>query len=215
MNARNSLIDIALLTGILLIGVAYSQNKHPVKKSIPDPFKNLNYTKVVIYNFNLADSLGRSDEEASIIKKGKLHKSTIFPGKELDSIQVKKVFSIINDKKTYDGPWAACFVPRHGIVFYDAADSVVAYINICFECNYLESSIAIPASGKWWNAAKGEDWYYRDYKRIKNVEEAFDKRTIQSHGFSKMGRRKLIDFCNELNMPYCGEVESSLFHPEK
>ena len=200
--------------GALLVGVALSQGKKRLEKLVPDPFQNLHYTKVVLYNFNLGDSAYmRSQDLISIIEGGKLHKTTVLPGKELDSMQLKKLFGIINNKKTYDGPWAACFVPRHGVVFYNSSDSVVGYIDICFECNYLLSSFQIPASG-YYAGPEGEV-YYRNYKRIKNVEEAFKKDLIQQKGFNKVGRKKLIDFCNEVGMQYCGEVESSLFHEEE
>ncbi len=32
---------------------------------------------------------------------------------------------------------AACYMPRHAIIFFDSADKPVAGINICFECNRI------------------------------------------------------------------------------
>lgn len=46
--------------------------------------------------------------------------------KNMDSIQVYSV--------------GACYFPRHGVVFYDINDEIIAYLEVCFECtrtNYI------------------------------------------------------------------------------
>ncbi|MDL5044992.1 hypothetical protein QQ054_02910 [Oscillatoria amoena NRMC-F 0135] len=49
---------------------------------------------------------------------------------------------------------ADCFVPRHGVIFYDASGNYTAHVTICFECNHYKvypapKNIDIEALKSW------------------------------------------------------------------
>jgi len=161
---------------------AFCQELKIVKKSqLKNPFKKLKYTKVIAYNF----ALKGSHEQYSIIKEdGKLDYTTVLPGRILLIEEVDSLITTLADTSTYGGGIAMCFEPRLAFVFYND-NSIVACIDVCFECNYLTSTISIPA----------KDYYNKNF----------------DYGFSKFGRKRLIAFCRKLNMSYCVKDGESAF----
>jgi hypothetical protein len=138
------------------------------------PFKELNYNKVIAYDYDCG-------EESEIIEDGKFC-SVVKQQKYLTQAQVNSVTEFLGAKSTYGSSAYACFHPHLGIVFYKDT-TVVLYISICLECNYLLSSIEIPILAPI--KKPGEDDEY------------------PPGGFSVLGRQKLSALCQQLKFSYC------------
>jgi len=68
---------------------------------------------------------------------------------DLDKNQIEILQELITTKNNFRGDdFSLCFVPHHGIVFYNTGNKVVGHISICFECNryYLspKTDVMIP-----------------------------------------------------------------------
>ncbi|MGYP001160322224 len=100
-------------------------------------FDSLDYDIAFAYDY---DGEGGDD---IIDAKGRLA-NRIYKSAELTSTQVKRITDIFCSKQTYDkhASVAACFDPHFGVVLYKA-DTVVAFVSVCLDCNYLHSSIEI------------------------------------------------------------------------
>ena len=96
--------------------------------------------------------------------------------------QIKNLIADLNAETTYGGSKAFCFNPHLGIVFY-SKKKVVAYVSICFECNYFIASVKIPKVNIKSEIAQGE----------LNIDKAF----------SELGREKLCALCQELSFSHC------------
>jgi hypothetical protein len=163
------------------------------------PFADLKWVKAVAYNFNLGP---RPHDEVSIVAGGALHPTAVLPGVMLDEAQVRSLAGELTNDKTYGGPAASCFVPRLGVVFYDEHDAIVAHIDICFECNYMNSSFPIPASGYFYD---GKEHYFRNGREV-----PFEQRGHE-YGFNRRGRKRLVEWCRDLKLAECGKPSSTLF----
>jgi hypothetical protein len=118
-----------------------------------NPFLSLKFDKVVMYDFE-----GGKDADLSIIdEKGRLAKS-VKKQKQLDGTTIKKLTSMLGDKRSYGAATAFCFDPHVGFVYY-LKGKVVAHISICLDCNRLHSSIDIP-SQKQGKVGEGNEAYY-------------------------------------------------------
>ena len=149
-----------------------------------NPFANIRYDSVVAYNFNEFARV-----RTILNKDSTLDKSTVLPGKKLKPEHVKWLLTRLNDKNTYGGVVFACFDPRHSFLFY-RGKSIVAMVEICFDCNTLRSNPTIPA----------EKYYYN-----KKGQESMN------WGFSDDGLKWLMDFCKGLGL----EVNPILGRPPK
>ena len=85
---------------------------------------------------------------------------------------------------SYGEVTAACFNPHLGLVFFKDNKFKNA-INICLECNYLNSDVAIPAE--------------THLKVNKGKENEF-----AITGFTKTGKKAIIELCQDLNFYYRG-----------
>ena len=141
-------------------------------------FKKLKYDTVIAYGYD--GSYGQ--EQQLIIEKDKLSKK-VKNKKILNQEQVKKINKTLIDTSTYGNTTASCFEPHLGIVYY-YKNKVVLSISICLQCNFLESSIEIPAS---------------IYYKIQSLDNSYSPAT----GFSKKARKEINDFCKSLNFNYC------------
>jgi hypothetical protein len=54
---------------------------------------------------------------------------------ELDSNSIDKIYNALLYETTYNEVASDCFMPHHGIIFYDIDDNIIGHISICFECN--------------------------------------------------------------------------------
>jgi hypothetical protein len=85
------------------------------------------------------------DEE--IIEDGKLNSNLESPlFTVLSPRHIKKLNRILT-KEDRPGGYAImeCFLPRHGVVFWDENERPIAWVSVCFECNQIK---AIPELNK-------------------------------------------------------------------
>ena len=99
-------------------------------------FASLDYDKVVAYNYDGEGDIEIIDDKGKLAPKIKKQITLTRP-------QVIKLTNIFCNTSTYGGDVAACFDPHFGIVFYKV-NKPKAYVSVCLDCNYLESSIKIP-----------------------------------------------------------------------
>ncbi len=171
-----------LATALLL-----SQSKEiRASKMANRPFNKLDYNKVIAYDYQG----GKGEGVISIITDGKLA-PTVTQKKELTHKQIDGLTNYLGASTTYGGNKAFCFDPHLGIVFYKYS-KVVAYLNICLECNYLSSSVKIPAT---------------EVKKIK----IGDDYEYPAEGFSKLGRQKINSLCKQLNFSHCAAMLDSMY----
>ena len=102
------------------------------------PFKNLEYNKVIAYDYE-----GNEEAFGSITKEGHFI-PVVTKQKALNQKQSEQIIALLTDKKTYGESTAACFNPHMAVVFFKDS-KVVFKVDICLSCNYLTSSEEIPA----------------------------------------------------------------------
>lgn len=129
------------------------------------PFNTLDYDRAVAYDYD-------SNEENIIDNKGGLHPGVVKKS-VLTPEQTAEITDILSDNDTYGGDGFKCFEPQLGLVFYKG-DKVVMHISVCLSCNYLHSSIDIPAESSHEDADGG------------------------GFGFSKSGSVKIFAFAKAL-----------------
>lgn len=96
-------------------------------------FPGVDYSRAVAYAYD-----GKNG--ASVAEKGVLN-STIQREKELSTAEIQRFLDILNKPQSYGGTGARCFMPHLGVVFYNAANEIVAQVSICLLCNNL---VAMP-----------------------------------------------------------------------
>ncbi|HYG15152.1 MAG TPA: hypothetical protein VEC12_05315 [Bacteroidia bacterium] len=149
-----------------------------------NPFKNIQYNRVVAYDYE-----GHGDR-LIVDKNNKLDRSAILPGKQLTPQTQELLINNITDSLSYGGSVAGCFDPHLGIVFY-MNDSITAHVSICFECNSLASSVYLPATVHNWQVDSGDDYYF-----VRPLT-----------GFSRTGRKQLKQLCHQLGLSKCPEMD--------
>ncbi|WP_052574092.1 DUF4375 domain-containing protein [Haloferula sp. BvORR071] len=92
----------------------------------------MEYSEVRAYLYNPGDN-----RKNLILQKGKLHPEVVNPeGIKLTAGQVAQLLKAIYHSKP-DRSGSGCFLPHHGIVFYDQNGKPVADISICFLCEVV------------------------------------------------------------------------------
>lgn len=88
------------------------------------------------HNFNEPNS-GRPDSK--IVLNGQINTNATDKG-ELNTADLQSICSIISQTNSYvrEG-LSSCFIPRHGIVFFDEKGTIVADLTICFECEAIRA----------------------------------------------------------------------------
>lgn len=118
------LIITYILFLICNIGLSQS-NDNLIDWNNPD----YSYAKVYLYGLETLD--GRL-----IVENDSLNE-TVYDseGVELSQAQAKKVIGVITGENTgtFDEQ-AMCFLPHHGIVFYDSKDRPIGHVSICISC---------------------------------------------------------------------------------
>jgi hypothetical protein len=138
----NFKIRFEILLVLLLCNLCVSQN---------NPFTNLEYDKVVMYDYEGRKGVYLVD------KNGELSK-TIKKQVILDEKTEKELIKKLGQKSSYGEGTAACFDPHLGFIFY-CQNKIVANIAVCFSCNRLQSSLDIPAQ-KQGKIGSGDDIGY-------------------------------------------------------
>jgi hypothetical protein len=136
-----------------------------------NPFENLNYDKVIAYEF-------QGDGELLITKCLENEKDKISNSVELSHNQIKGIESILTSKSSYGNTTMSCFDPHFAIVYF-LKDKIVGTVNVCLDCNYLISSEEIPAT---------------KMKYIKISEQY----SYPAKGFSKIARKNIYEYCIKL-----------------
>ncbi|MFD2566543.1 hypothetical protein [Pseudotenacibaculum haliotis] len=158
----NSLRLFIVFSIILFSGKLHSQF---------NPFKDLKYDKVVAFEYQGEGGL-------QIQKALKKESSKITKRAMLSKEQTKALENIIISPKSYGNTTASCFDPHFAIVYYKN-DKVLASVSICLDCNYLISSVEIPAT---------------KHKMIK----VSDDYSYPAKGFSKEARKQLHSYIKAL-----------------
>ena len=114
-----------------------SIQKSNKNETVVNVFDRLDYDIALAYDYNGEGGDDIIDADGRLANR--IYKST-----ELTLTQAKRITDIFCSKETYDknAPVAACFDPHFGVVLYKA-DTVVAFVSVCLDCNYLHSSIEI------------------------------------------------------------------------
>jgi len=136
-----------------------------------NPFKKLNYDKVIAYEFQ--GNGGLLIENCLKNEKKKTNKT-----KSLTEKQTKKLEAILVSEEAYGNPTMSCFDPHFAIIYY-LNEKIVGTINICLDCNYLIASEKIPAT---------------EFKMIK----ISDDYSYPANGFSKNTRKELYDYIKSI-----------------
>lgn len=134
------------------IGVFFCDSCCFDKRKIEEtyPFNKARQIQIISYqDRNIWDTL--SDKEFSyipdeVIKDGKirLDKSRLKECLKVDSAKKKELFDILFNIDCYGTvKVAACYDPRHSIIFYDSKNKAIGSIEICFECSNSHSSMGI------------------------------------------------------------------------
>lgn len=114
------------LVVILISFCTFSQKE---KDSLLD-FTTLKYSYAKAFLYGLEKNPGL------IIENDELNSTTLDKsGIRLDSIQAIRVIQVVSgiSNGTQDEP-NMCFIPHHGIVFYNENNEPIAHISICFYC---------------------------------------------------------------------------------
>lgn len=160
-----------------LINYLQSAPKILPNKNNGEPFKSLDYDKIIAYDFN-------GDEEmydAAINDKGKFI-PIIEKQQFLTQNQADKILKALSKNKSYGEAGAACFEPHLGIVFFKN-DKKVNQMSICLDCNGSTTEIAIPART------------HRVFNKGTESEYSFT-------GFTPFGRNAVKELCKELGFYY-------------
>jgi hypothetical protein len=99
-----------------------------------------NYKTIRAFLYNL-----EGNSSVPIIQDGKVSPTVVDPkGVVLDKSQAGQLIAAITGNHE-EYPHMRCYMPRHAYVFYDAANKIVGWFEVCFECqNSRGSSKAAP-----------------------------------------------------------------------
>lgn len=167
-------IKLKYISSDSLISFINKAHSIEVNKQAGRPFNELRYNKVIAYDYN-----GENGEShLNIVENNKLVLQ-IKKQKELNQRQVDLITNLLSANSTYGNTYAFCFVPHLGIVFY-FNHKIVMSVSVSIGCNFLESSLPIPAT----NVHKIS--ISSNYK-------------YSAKGFSKKSSQDLINFVKVMN----------------
>ncbi|WP_130735037.1 hypothetical protein [Flavobacterium sp. J27] len=146
------------------------------------PFDSLKFNKVIAYDF---DGMEEGDLHV-VVDKGNYFSPVVLRQKELTLEQINLFINFITKPETYGEGTKSCFQPHLGVVFYQN-EKAIFEIDICLDCNYLIATTEIPAMNH--------------KKMILN-----DITEYSLIGFSKQGKRNIINFCKSLDLDYASYV---------
>ncbi|MEO0873070.1 MAG: hypothetical protein AAFY48_00545 [Bacteroidota bacterium] len=146
--------------------------------SLPDqllpPFDTVEFDRVVAFDFNKV----RRPFVSVLDLPAQRYAGDIEAQQALDKQQVAEVLTALSQSDSYGGGRAACFDPRMGFVFYQGSVAKMV-VDICLDCNFLRSSIEIPATIN-----------YHDFEGGRPL------------GFSTLGRERIIKLAKALGLHY-------------
>lgn len=98
-------------------------------------FPNTDYKYSRVYLFNTNEGAETERPEFSVFYKGVYAKSKLGEGWEFTekmNLEMNNIFRYGTDMM--QNGLSGCFIPRHGIIYFDEKGNPVASISICFEC---------------------------------------------------------------------------------
>jgi len=147
-------------------------------------FDTLNYDQVKAYEFN--GSGARKITHCLERETARINRDTVLT-KEL----IKEFEKTITASGSYGQTTAACFDPHLAIVYY-LDDQIVAVIDVCLECNYLISTLDIPARSEF------------------KIDSGTEYERPLS-GFSKETRQKIDEFLSKIEFSKYRKPLDSVF----
>ncbi|MCU0350426.1 MAG: hypothetical protein MUF43_06280 [Flavobacterium sp.] len=121
-----------------------------LEKNVDDFFSNV--SKIEIFAYLDRNKWDKSDNpdyrNPNYIKNNKIEIKDKYLRNRivLSNSQIKELQA--GFKKGYYDIAAACYDPRHAIIFYDKNDVIIGNIEICFECNNVSSSKNLYSIGR-------------------------------------------------------------------
>lgn len=93
---------------------------------------------------NKFNSMNPKDTTGLNVENGVLNRSSLKEIKELSSTQIDELTELLYNTTTRTGrhhpnPSHACFNPRDAFVFFDRNGKVFDFLEVCFECNAMQS----------------------------------------------------------------------------
>lgn len=164
-----------------LISYITTANKVVPKRTIGVPFDTLQYDKAIAYDFE-----GNDEPYSSIVDPNGKFVPVVLKQQFLTQPQTDRILAKLTKINTYGEVYASCFTPHFALLLF-RKNKIVDKINVCLDCNYLISDIEIPAENHY-KAKIGKDF---EYSLV---------------GFSKSGKKAIIDLCRELDF-YYGKIE--------
>ncbi len=149
----------------------------------PSPFDSIAFDRVIAYDYNdtMRPRLRIWDRE------GQRWAGTVMKQKALTANQAQSVIDLLTTPSTYGHGTASCFDPRLALIFYQGQKKVLV-IDICLDCNYLESSVKLPAQ----------------YEKKRDLGEG---QYYPLRGFSKAAQQAIVNLGKELDF-YYGTVDA-------
>ena len=131
------------LLGILLILLTLTFVSCGHKNTALSSNKNwpyVAYASAHLYTFNSNfDTPNSGRPDSKIVLYGQINGNAADKG-ELNTTDLQSVCSTISQTNIYvQEGLSSCFIPRHGIVFFDEKGAIVANLNICFECEAIKA----------------------------------------------------------------------------
>ena len=118
-----------ILVLILTQNVSFSQE---------EGFPGVPYKRVVAYMLNTKKSTAKPDQ--FIWHQDNFAFSKIGDGVELNEKQVESLSKItVQDMSTLQTGLSKCFIPRHGLIYFNEKNKPVASLSICFECQKIDA----------------------------------------------------------------------------
>ncbi|MBL4706458.1 MAG: hypothetical protein JKY54_18160 [Flavobacteriales bacterium] len=126
VNLKKAITSIIVL--ILIQNVTMAQE---------EGFPGVSYSYVSMYMLNTKKSSSRPDTK--IWKTDKYAFSKMGDGVRLNEKQAEQLGKItVQDLSTLQTGLSKCFIPRHGLIYFNDNHEPVASISICFECKKID-----------------------------------------------------------------------------
>ncbi|MEE2788812.1 MAG: hypothetical protein VX589_15860 [Myxococcota bacterium] len=129
---------MCLLSMVLAMGMGTNHTAlaGPIKVKAPFPAVEYAFVKAYLFNVDRDQGGGRPDEH--IVRDGVWSMSKVGDGVRLNRRTVDTLNQILSsDVRLLTSGLSKCFIPRHGLVYFDTAHQPVASVSICFECEAL------------------------------------------------------------------------------
>ena len=134
---------IFILSILLIIIILIGKYQYDQNQKVDDFFSKVDRVEIVSYpsrtNWDESDRL-KTSELYSIIEKSSFKEKYIKDRILLSEEQKKKLIDVFKDINLKIATQAACYEPRHLIVFFDKNNKVYGYLELCIECGTYDSS---------------------------------------------------------------------------